>query len=123
MWSVKCWPKPGLANTSASRSGVAGCGCGVWVNGSVVMHLTVSLPSAPENRDLEDRTSDLFAALRADAITPAGVRALVGLAAVREGGPWGVFRSGGWAGFFGGWVRRARRGGSVALAGGGLGCG
>jgi hypothetical protein len=32
MWSVKCTPKPGLANTSAIRSGVAGAGWGVLVN-------------------------------------------------------------------------------------------
>ena len=36
MWSVKYIPNPGLANTSAIRSGVAGDGCEVLVNVGVM---------------------------------------------------------------------------------------
>jgi hypothetical protein len=39
MWSVKYRPKPGAANTSATRSGVAGFGFGVLVKDSAVVML------------------------------------------------------------------------------------
>jgi hypothetical protein len=39
MWSVKYRPKPGAANTSATRSGVAGFGFGVLVKDSAVVIL------------------------------------------------------------------------------------
>src|SRR5207248_6651666 len=37
MWSVKYVPKPGLANTSATRSGLAGLACGTCLNCVVVV--------------------------------------------------------------------------------------